>query len=165
MGTKIELRNQRVSDAKRFFEILDNPDFKFFHVCPKDVEGEKEFIRKNKEKRKNKVEYNYTILYGGKVVGGCGIKINQHRDFIGEIGYFLDEKYWGKGITTRAVKLLEKKGFQELGLKRIEIVMNPENTASERVAIKCGYRKEGTMEKSIKDNNKFFDAHLYAKVK
>jgi RimJ/RimL family protein N-acetyltransferase len=40
---------------------------------------------------------------------------------MGELGYFVDEKYWGKGIATEAVKLAEKIGFGKLGLKRIEI--------------------------------------------
>ena len=164
MAAKIELRNQRVSDAKRFFEILNNPNFKYFHVCPKDVESEKEFLQQNAKKRKNNLEYNYAILFNGKLIGGCGIKINQHRTFIGEIGYFLDEAFWGKGIATKAVKILEKIGFQKLGLKRIEILMDPKNIASEKVAIKCGYKKEGTMKKSMKDGNKFSDAHLYAKI-
>ena len=165
MATRIELRNQRVSDAKRFFEILNNPNFKYFHVCPKDVESEKEFLRQNIQKRKNKVEYNYAILFNGRLVGGCGIRIDQHRTFIGEIGYFLDEEYWSKGIVTKAVKILEKIGFQKFGLKRIEIKMDPLNIGSEKVAIKCGYKKEGTMKKSIRNGDTFSDAHLYAKVK
>ena len=164
MDKKVELRNQKVSDARRFFEILKNPNFKYFHVCPKDVKSEKEFLRQNAKKRKDNIEHNFSILYSGKLVGGCGIKINQCRKFIGEIGYFLDEPFWGKGITTEAVKILEKIGFKKLGLKRIEIIMDPRNIASEKVAIKCGYKKEGTMKKSIEDNGKFFDAYLYAKV-
>ncbi|MCF7795432.1 GNAT family N-acetyltransferase [Patescibacteria group bacterium] len=165
MAIKVKIRKQRVADAKRFYEILNNPNFKYFHICPKDVEAEKDFLRQNTKKRKNNIEYNYAILFNGKLVGGCGIKINQHRTFIGEIGYFLDEKYWGKGITTKAVKILEKIGFEELDLKRIEIIMDPRNIASEKVAIKCAYKKEGTMKKAIKDGDKFSNAYLYAKVK
>lgn len=165
MVTKIELRKQRISDAKRFFEILNNPNFKYFRVCPKDIEAEKEFLRQNAKKLKNNLEYNYTILYNDKLVGGCGIKINQSRTFIGAIGYFLDEEYWGKGIATKTVKILEKIGFQKLGLKRIEIMMNPKNLGSEKVAIKSGYKKEGTMKKSLKDGEKLSDSHLYAKVR
>ncbi len=46
---KIEIRNQRVSDAKRFFEILNNPSFKHFDAYPKSVEEEREFLRKKKK--------------------------------------------------------------------------------------------------------------------
>ena len=79
-------------------------------------------------------------------------------------GYLIDEAYWGKGIVTKATKLLEKRGFEELGLKRIEILMNPKNIGSEKVAIKCGYIKEGTKQKTIKNGEKYSDAHLYAKI-
>ena len=86
---KVELRNQKISDAKRFYEILDNPNFKFFRIRPKSVQEEIKFLRKNSERRKHNHSYNYTILYNKKLVGGCGIKIDQHRNFIGEIGYSL----------------------------------------------------------------------------
>ena len=161
---KIELRNQRVSDAKRFFDILNNPNFKYFKVCPKDIEAERDFLRQNSEKRKNNKEFNYAILYDGKLVGGCGIHINQFRTFIGEIGYFIDEGNWGKGIAVKAIKRLEDIGFKKLGLKRIEILMDPRNIGSERVAIKCGYAKEGTMKKAAKNGDEYTDAHLYAKI-
>jgi len=164
MKEKIELRYQRVSDAKRFFEILNNPNFKYFKVCPKDIEAEKEFLRLNSEKRKNNIQYNYGIWFNDKLIGGCGININQFRTFIGEIGYFLDEEYWGRGIAVKAVKLLENIGFKKLGLKRIEILMHPKNLSSEKVALKCEYEKEGTMKKACRNGTEYADAHLYANI-
>lgn len=161
---KVELRNQKVSEAKRFYEILNNPNFKFLKICPKSIEAEREFLRQNADKRKRHYAYSYSILCNGKLVGACGIKINQHRKFIGEIGYFIDEAYWGKGIATQAVKLLEKIGFGKLGLSRIEIIMDLKNIGSKKVAIKCGYLKEGIMRKAAKDGDKPKDVYLYAKV-
>ena len=164
MAKKIEIMYQRVSDAKRFYEILNNPNFKYFGVKPSSAEEEKEYLRTNSKNRKNNFSHNYTIIYNSKVVGGCGIKINQHRKHIGEIGYFIDEKYWGKGIATKVVKLLEKEGFKKLGLKRIEIIMDKRNIASKKVAIKNNYKKEGILRKYIENNNKLNDSYLYAKV-
>ena len=46
MAPKVELRTQRVSDAKRFFEILNNPNFEFLSVCPESIEKEKDKIKK-----------------------------------------------------------------------------------------------------------------------
>jgi len=43
--------------------------------------------------------------------------------------------------------------------------MDPRNKASEKVAIKCGYKKEGTLKKSIKMGDDFLDTYLYAKVR
>lgn len=158
----IQLRKRKITDARRLFEILNNPKFEYFALSPKSVEAEREYLR---ESKKNKLNHDYVILSGDAIVGACGIKINQRKRYVGEIGYVIDEKHWGKGIATRAVKLLDKIGFTSLKLKRIEIKMDPRNIASERVAIKCGYAKEGTMRKSIKRGLEFRDQHLYGKVK
>lgn len=162
---KVTIRQQRISDAKRFYEILNNPNFIYLTTHVNSIKDEVAFLRKNKEKTRKNFEHNYTILYGQNIVGAIGVKINQHRKYIGEIGYFIDENYWGKGIATKAVFALEKIGFRKLKLSRIEIVMNTRHKASERVAIKCGYKKEGVMKKSIENSGKVCDAYLYAKVK
>lgn len=154
-----------MKDAKRFFEILTNPNFIYFGVRVKSIAEERAWLKKNIVKRKNNLEWNYTIIYGGQVIGGIGLKINQFRKYIGEIGYFIEEKYWGKGLTSQAVKLIEKEGFKKLGLTRIEIMMQPRNKASERVAIKNGYKKEGLLKKYFKDKEgKMRDVWLYAKI-
>jgi ribosomal-protein-alanine N-acetyltransferase len=162
---KINLRYQQIGDAKRFYEILNNPNFIYFTVKPKSIEDEEKWLRGNPRRRKNNTEWNYTILYDSQIVGTVGIKINPHRKFIGEIGYFLDENFWGKGIATEAVLLAEKIGFGKLELTRIEILMQPQNKASERVAIKCGYLKEGLLKRALQgtDGEKK-DALIYAKV-
>ncbi len=164
---KVSIRPQKVSDASRFIEILNNPNFQFFHVAQTTLEDEVKFLKQNAGKRRKNFEHNYAILADGKVVGGCGIKIDQHRTHIGEIGYFLDEQYWGQGITAKAVKLLERVGFDILGLKRIVILVNPKHPASQRVAIKNGYKKEGLMKKAHRcgrHQNEYQTCFLYAKV-
>lgn len=161
---KIEIRPQRVSDARRFYDILTNPNFIYF-TAPKSVEAEKEFIKKGKVDSKNNHSHNFSIIYDGKLVGGCGIKVDQHRLYIGEAGYFVDEKYWGKGIATKALRLLEKLGFERLGLSRITILMETKHKASEKVAIKSGYKKEGKLTGGHEFKGKLVDCYLYAKVK
>ena len=165
---RVSIRPQKVSDAGRFLEILSNPNFNFFHVQEITLSREVKFLKKNEENRKRNFEHNYAILADGVVVGGCGIKIDQHRPYIGEIGYFLDEAYWGRGITVRAVKLLEKVGFDRLGLSRIVILMNTGHRASQRVAAKSGYKREGLLKKShhcTVHKNEYEDCFLYAKLK
>ncbi len=161
---KVKLRYQKVSDAERYFEILSNPNFLYFEVKVKSVKEEREWLEKNAEKREKNQEYNYAILYDDKLVGAVGIAMDTRRPHIGEIGYFLDEKYWEKGITTEAVKQAEKIAFEELELVRIEIRMEPENRASERIAIRCGYTKEGSVRKAYKRDGEYRDCLLYAKV-
>ena len=162
---KIKIRYQKLSDAKRFYEILNNPKFIYFSAKPKSVAAERKWLKETIQKRKNNLEHNFAIILNNQLVGGAGIKIDQNSNHIGEIGYFVDEKFWGKGIATKTVKLLEKFGFKKLKLKRIEIRMIPKNIGSEKVAIKAKYKKEGLLKKAINHHGKFMDAYLYAKVR
>ena len=161
----LKIRYQMVKDAADFFQILKNPNFIYFFVNVDSLAEEKAMLKKNTERRRNNESYNYTFLYKNKVVGGGGVRINHTRPYIGEIGYFLDEKYWGRGLTTAAVKLMEQEAFNKLGISRIEVIMRPENKASEKVAIKNGYKKEGRLKKYIKDKEgNLCDCFIYAKV-
>lgn len=161
---KVELRKHKVSTAKRFVEILNNPHFIFFASKP-TLEQEKDWLKSVHEKSRKNIEHNFAIYYGGKLAGGCGIKVDQHRKYIGEIGYFVAEEFWGKGIAPSAVRLLERIGFRELGIRRMEIRMNVKNKASRRVAEKTGYVKEGKLRKAFVQNGKMVDNYLYAKVR
>lgn len=160
----LTLRPQKISDARRFFEILKSPDFPFLQVSIESLEDEKLYLRENRRLWKKGLEYNYTILLDGKVVGACGLRLNRYRKGVGEIGYFVDPAFWGQGIASGAVKQLERIGFEELGLFRLVIRMDVRNLASERVAEKCGYLKEGTLRKAVFIGGSFCDCYLYAKM-
>lgn len=162
---KIAIRPQRVYDAKRFVEILSSPNFIYFPAKPKTIKEEKEFLRLNTMKRKDKIAFNFSIIYNGNEhVGGIGVRIDQFRPHIGEIGYFVDEKYWGRGIATCAVKELEKFIFSNLSLHRIEIRTAKENKASQKIALKCGYKKEGILREMLYVVNRWHDCYLYSKI-
>ena len=165
MANKVELRYTRVSDAKRVLEILGNPNFIYTNRKTSTLEEEKAMIRNFPTWRKERKAFIYVILYGEKVVGGCNLNINQNRKHVAEVGYFIDQAYWGKGIATKALRKLAKFGFDDVGLKRIELMMDPRNIASERVAIKCGFQKEAVKRKAVMTNGIFNDMYLYAKVK
>lgn len=163
---KISIRMQQKSDAARFFEILNQPELRSFGVRPKTITDEETWLKDVAENSLKNISHDYSILLDGKVIGAVGLNVDQRRKYIAEIGYFVDKNHWGRGIATEAVKLIEKIGFDKLGIIRIEIRMSPKNPASEKVAIKAGYNKEGYLAKSHKDYlGKFRDSLLYAKVK
>lgn len=161
---KIEIRPQRVYDAKRFFDILSNPHFKYLPAKANTVEEEKNFLRLNCDKRKTKMEFNFSIICDGKHVGGIGVRIDQHRSYIGEIGFFVDEHYWGKGIASAALEQLEDFITSNLKLSRIEIRMAKENRASQKIAIKSGYKKEGVLRQMLFVEDIWYDCYLYSKI-
>ncbi|XP_027120850.1 uncharacterized protein [Coffea arabica] len=66
----------------------------------------------------------------------------------GEIGYVLASKYWGKGIATKAVKLVASTIFVEWPhLERLEALVDVANVGSQRVLEKVGFSKEGVLRK------------------
>ncbi|MCQ1535273.1 GNAT family N-acetyltransferase [Methanosarcina sp. KYL-1] len=162
---EVTIRPQELYDAERLFEILTSMDLEFMEVPIKTLEEEKRFLQLNEAKRRAHFEYNYTVLLDRDPVGACGLRIDQHRPWIGEIGYFVDRAFQGQGIASEAVRQLEELGFWEFGLQRIMILMDIRNEASERVAQKCGYEKEGTLKKIHRIGGKFYDCFLYAKTR
>ena len=62
----------------------------------------------------------------------------------GHIGYWIDQRYAGRGLMTRSVRLLTEYAFDVLQLHRVEINMRPENEASQKVAKNAGYSLEGS---------------------
>ena len=164
MAQDVVLRPWELSDAERFYEILNNDAFVYFPVRPKTLDEEYAYLKQHIDSPTSR-QYNFTVLYKGLIIGSVGIKLDFHRPHIGEIGYFIDEMYWGKGIACEAVKLLEAYGWNTLKLHRLEVFMRPENTASVRVAEKCGYRKEGLMKEVLMSSDGFKDAYLFAKTK
>jgi len=165
MPNKITLRYQQVGDAERFVEILNHPDFLYFPAKPESVEAEKKFLREAIKRRKEGLEFSYSVLLKNKVVGTVGLTIDPKRPYLAEIGCFVDEGYWGRGIASRAVEMAERIAFEEKDIVRIEILMVKKNKASERVAIKCGYKKEGIAKKKLLLFGKYEDAYVYAKIK
>jgi RimJ/RimL family protein N-acetyltransferase len=63
----------------------------------------------------------------------------------GEIGYMVTPSARGRGIAPRALELLTRWGFDELGLIRLELRIDVENPASERVAERTGYLRDGVL--------------------
>ncbi|MBI5360498.1 MAG: GNAT family N-acetyltransferase [Planctomycetes bacterium] len=161
----MKLRYQRVSDAKRYHEILNNPNFKYISAMPGTIRDEEIFLSQGPEKRRKNIAYNYAVVHLGKVVGGIGVIINQSARHIGILGYFIEEAWWGKGFATKALKAVEKIGFEKLKLTRLEILIACPNKASVKVAQKCGYVKEGMLRKRLFIKGRYEDAYLFAKTR
>ncbi|MGV2387918.1 MAG UNVERIFIED_CONTAM: GNAT family N-acetyltransferase [Microcystis novacekii LVE1205-3] len=106
---------------------MNNPNFSISALNRNQWKLKKKWLEGNTKRFEEHKEWNYTILKGEIIVGGIGVKVNAHRPFIGEIGYFVDEQYWGQGIATEAVRLLEEICIREFRMSRFELLMQPEN--------------------------------------
>jgi RimJ/RimL family protein N-acetyltransferase len=82
------------------------------------------------------------IELSGQVVGGIGIGLNSH-EYRATMGYWVAAEARGQGICTRALRLLTRHALEELELQRVDLVTDPDNLASQRVAEKVGFQREG----------------------
>ena len=107
----------------------------------------------------------FAIEWKGEYVGNIGFSLGTdvYRKSA-EIGYFIGEPFWNKGITTKAVKLITEFGFTTLKVTRIHTGVFEYNTASMRVLEKSGYLKDGVFKKAVYKNGKLWDEHRYYKL-
>lgn len=111
-------------------------------------------------------QFCYAICFNGKVVGSIGVFRQENIHFkTAEMGYYVGFEYWGKGITTGAVKLACKHVFDNTDIVRIYAEPFAENLASCRILEKNGFVLEGILHKNAYKNGKFRDMKMYAKLK
>lgn len=87
--------------------------------------------------------HQFAVEREGEVIGSIGMGVDESK--IGRIGYWCASDARGQGITTRALRLLCRHALCELGLERLELTADPENVASQRVATKVGFQREGAL--------------------
>jgi RimJ/RimL family protein N-acetyltransferase/2-polyprenyl-3-methyl-5-hydroxy-6-metoxy-1,4-benzoquinol methylase len=106
----------------------------------------------------------FAIEYHGQYVGNIGLhKQSDVYSKSAELGYFIGEPFWNRGITTRAVKLICDYGFKELDIVRIFSGIFQFNPASQRVLEKCGFEKEAVCKNAVCKKGKIYDEIRYAK--
>ena len=87
--------------------------------------------------------HQFAIVEEGGLIGSIGMRVNQFGT--GHIGYWCAKEARGRGLTPRALRLVARFGLEELGLGRLELITDPDNVASQRVAEKVGFRREAIL--------------------
>jgi ribosomal-protein-serine acetyltransferase len=97
---------------------------------------------------------------GRRFIGRCGMRINPYAGS-GDIGYWIDGDYEGRGMTSRAAKALVTSVFDELGLAKIELRTSVSNTRSRALAERLGFNFEGILPGALHFSNRADDVVLY----
>jgi len=162
----VKLRGFKKSDGFRMAELANNEKISrnltdgFPH--PYTLQHAEEFIGRFMDQDPVTI---FAIEFKGYYVGNIGLVkgTDIHRK-TAEIGYFIGEPYWNKGIVTVAVNLITEYGFKNLDIARIHTGIFEYNTASQRVLEKCGFIKEGVFQKSVFKQDKFWNEVRFAKI-
>ncbi|MBE7719888.1 MAG: GNAT family N-acetyltransferase [Lacrimispora celerecrescens] len=163
------IRCWRPEDASDLAQALNNKkildNLRDGLPYPYRTEDAKEFITAMLNADK-KTTYAFAITVEDMAVGSIGVfrKDNIHSK-TAEMGYYISEKYWGKGIGTSAVKQVCKYILENTDIIRIFAQPFSYNTASCRILEKAGFEYEGTLRKNAVKNGVVLDMKMYSIVR
>lgn len=109
---------------------------------------------------------DYAIEVDGEACGSIGLRLNSDVERCSaEIGCWLGEKYWGRGISTAVLRAVTEYAMSTFDLTRVFAVPYERNAASRRMLEKAGYVMEGRMRRSAVKDGQIVDQLLYAFVR
>ncbi len=110
-------------------------------------------------------ETSFTVADDSEAIGSIGFVIQKdvHKNSA-ELGYWLAESYWNRGIMTAAVKVITKYAFDTFGLTRMYAEPYANNRASVRVLEKGAYVFEGRLVSSAIKNGQLLDQLIFARI-
>jgi ribosomal-protein-alanine N-acetyltransferase len=110
-----------------------------------------------------KVQTSFGIVVGDEAIGSISLMVGHDIERrSAEIGYWIGQAYWGRGIMPQAVRATTRYAFEELGLIRVFAVPFARTARSARVLEKAGYALEGLMRRSAIKDGEILDQLLYA---
>ena len=108
----------------------------------------------------------WAIEVDRQAVGGIGLELHSDVERVSaEIGYWLGQKYWNRGIVTEALTAVTNEVFKQLEITRLYAVPFADHVASARVLEKAGYVREGHLRQSAIKNGQIRDQLLFAAYK
>jgi ribosomal-protein-alanine N-acetyltransferase len=130
---------------------------------PYTIEDAKNFLER--VVTKNGLERIFCIDVDGSLVGTIGLHRGEdvHR-LTAEMGYWLGEEFWGKGIMSEVVPAFVDYCFEKFSLTRMSATTYVSNPASARVLEKAGFVLEGRLQKNVVKEGKVLDSLLFAKT-
>ncbi|MEP7041742.1 MAG: GNAT family protein [Dokdonella sp.] len=108
----------------------------------------------------------WAIEIGGAAVGGVslhpGSDVHRHS---AELGYWLGQRYWGRGIMTTILAAFSDRAMSAFNLHRLFATVYANNPASMRVLEKIGFEREGVQKSAVVKRGDLLDLHVYARVR
>jgi RimJ/RimL family protein N-acetyltransferase len=161
---EIKLRPWNIEDAESLVENANNFEIARFmsdtFPYPYTIEHANNFIA---FATKDEPIHIFAIEIDGKAVGGIGI--HPQVDIMkknAELGYWLGEKYWGKGIISKAIRKIIPWAFKTYDITRIYARPFGSNMVSQKVLEKAGFILEARIKENIFKNGAYLDELIYA---
>jgi RimJ/RimL family protein N-acetyltransferase len=145
----VVLREWRPADAGALVLALNDPDIARWTRVPSPYtrEDAEEFLAQRSVRLAQGEALTLAIASAetDEPVGSIALKVTSPENARGELGYLVFPAARGRGFGPRAVGLLARHAFESTGLRRVEILTAAGNAASQRVAEKAGFTREGLL--------------------
>ena len=161
---RLVIREFTHDDFDGVHRYASNPNVVRFMVWGPNTEDEtRRFLQRKIQSQilKERVSYDLAITLDGVLIGGGGLTIVDQKSRDAELGYCINESYWGKGLGTEFAAAMIKYGFEELDLHRVTSKCDPENHASYRIMEKNGMTREGHLRENQWIKGKYRDSLVY----
>lgn len=156
-------------DASSLSALMISNGKTFQKYLPKTLEqnlseeASKTYISTKNKALKNKTEFTFAVK-DNETLAVAGLVILKNIDTQlkqGEFAYCIGKKFSGKGWITQSLKATSKFALEELGLKKLQIIIHKTNVSSIQVAERCGFTWTRTLEKEFVSEKSSLDMELY----
>ena len=165
-GDVVLLRPWREADVPGMVAAFSDPVMQRFswRAAPYTETDARDYLAEQEEARLRGDELNFALAGPHDqdvVLGAVSLYEVRLDQGCAAVGYWLAPEARGRGAATQAVRLLAQWAFAELGLARLELTCGPDNEASQRVAGRCGFSREGLLRSHVPFQGARRDSVIY----
>ncbi len=166
---RLLLRALTDADVNDIFEYASDPEVSKYLPwnTHESIEESIAFLKMSKKafQISDNIDWGIELKEEKKIIGAISMRKWNDRNKCGDVGYVLSRRYWGKGITTEALRSVIRFGFEKLKINRIEAHCDEANPGSYKVMEKAGMKYEGTLRDKVFIKNKFVTIRFYSILK
>ena len=147
-------------------EMLSDPDVLRFTRVPEPVPAgfAATWLERYEEARRNGTREAFAIVENGDVLGLALAPRIDRETQTAELGYSVAAAARGRGVATEALRQLTSWAFAELGMVRLELLISVANPASQKVAERCGYVREGVLRSTYVKPGRRDDTGIWSRL-
>lgn len=156
-----ELRLLAKKDVLSFFQLIESNRTRLEDFIAgilsrtKNLSDTQIFVEEVIQKRESKSYFPYVLINNdnNELIGFFDVKNIDWNIPKAEIGFFIDKNYTGKGLASIYLNLITNEYFDNLGFKKLLLRIHQDNSQSVKVAVNCGFVKEGNIRNDYKKTN------------
>ncbi|HEX5441175.1 MAG TPA: GNAT family N-acetyltransferase [Ktedonobacterales bacterium] len=163
---RLRLRGIRPNDAEAIFATASDEETMRFigRAIHRTIEDTRDYMQLQQLSYAERTVIRWGITLrddDDRVIGSCSLHHFDEGYHRAEVGYELNRAHWGQGIMPEAVSAVLTYGFTEMGLHRIEAIIDDANARSKSLLLKLGFQYEGNLRQRFVSRKGFEDEYYY----